>query len=52
MSCYSHLVRNSGTLKVLNPAPEVKKLLDMTGLSMLIPAFRDEQEAIESFRGN
>jgi anti-anti-sigma factor len=52
MSCYSHLVRNSGTLKVLNPAPEVKKLLDMTGLSMLIPAFRDEQEAVESFRGN
>src|ERR1700758_473643 len=25
MSCYSHLVRNHGTLKVLNPAPEVMK---------------------------
>jgi anti-anti-sigma factor len=52
MSCYSHLVRNSGTLKVLNPAPEVMKLLDMTGISSLIPAFRDEKEAIESFRAD
>jgi anti-sigma B factor antagonist len=49
MSCYSHLVRNHGTLKVLNPAPEVMKLLDMTGISTLIPAFHDEQEAVRSF---
>jgi len=52
MSCYSHLVRNRGSLKVLNPVPEVQKLLDMTGLSSLIPAFADEQDAIASFRGN
>lgn len=50
MSCYSHLVKNRGALKVLNPVPEVRKLLDMTGLSTLIPAFHDEQEAISSFR--
>ena len=50
MSCYSHLLRNHGALKVLNPAPEIKKLLDMTGLSTLIPAFHDEQEALGSFR--
>ena len=49
MSCYSHLVRNQGTLKVLNPGPEIKKLLDMTGISTLIPAFEDEQEALGSF---
>lgn len=49
MSCYSHLVRNQGTLKVLNPGPEIKKLLDMTGISTLIPAFEDEQEALRSF---
>ena len=49
MSCYSHLVRNRGTLKVLNPVPEVMKLLDMTGISTLIPAFHDEQEAVRSF---
>jgi anti-anti-sigma factor len=50
MSCYSHLVKNRGTLKVLNPVPEVRKLLDMTGISMLIPAFHDEDEAVSSFQ--
>jgi anti-anti-sigma factor len=49
MSCYTHLVRNQGTLKVLNARPDVKKLLDMTGISSLIPAFNDEQEAVRSF---
>jgi anti-anti-sigma factor len=50
MSCYSHLVKNRGALKVLNPKPEVKKLLDMTGISKLIPLYQDEQEAVSSFR--
>src|SRR5579863_3765019 len=50
MSCYSHLVKNRGALKVLNPAPEIKKLLDMTGISTLIPTFHDEQEAVSSFK--
>lgn len=50
MSCYSHLVKNRGALKVINAAPEIKKLLDMTGISTLIPTFVDEQEAVESFR--
>ena len=49
MSCYSHLVRNQGSLKVVNAAPEIRKLLDMTGLSTLIPAFSDESEAVRSF---
>lgn len=49
MSCYSHLVRNRGELKVLNPAPEVKKLLEMTGISTLIPAFNTVQDALRSF---
>jgi anti-sigma B factor antagonist len=50
MSCYSHLVKNRGALKMMNPAPEIKKLLDMTGLSTLIPTFHDEKEAVGSFR--
>jgi len=50
MSCYSHLVRNRGALKILNPTPEIRKLLDMTGISTLIPAFEDEHEAVRSFR--
>ncbi|HXE64129.1 MAG TPA: STAS domain-containing protein [Bryobacteraceae bacterium] len=49
MSCYSHLVKNRGALKMMNPAPEIKKLLDMTGLSTLIPTFHDEKEAVSSF---
>ena len=49
MSCYSHLVRNHGALKVLNATPEVKKILDMTGISSLIPSFSDESEAVRSF---
>ena len=50
MSCYSHLVRNKGTLKIVNPRPEIRKLLDMTGISTLIPAYSDEQEALRSFK--
>jgi len=49
MSCYSHLVKNRGAMKILNPAPEIMKLLDMTGISTLIHAFQDEQEAVSSF---
>jgi len=49
MSCYSHLVRKRGSLKVVNATPEVRKILDMTGISSLIPAFSDEQEALKSF---
>jgi anti-sigma B factor antagonist len=50
MSCYSHLVRNQGSLKVVNAAPEIRNLLDMTGISTLIPAFSSEQEAVKSFK--
>src|SRR5271165_4400848 len=49
MSCYSHLVRNRGSLKIVNATPDVRKVLDMTGISTLIPAFSDEQEAVRSF---
>lgn len=49
MSCYSHLVRNHGSMKIVNVTPEVKKVMDMTGISTLIPSFSDEQEAVKSF---
>ena len=49
MSCYSHLVRNQGALKVVNARPEVKKVLDMTGISSLIESFSDERDAVRSF---
>jgi anti-anti-sigma factor len=50
MSCYSHLIKNRGALKVVNPKPEIRKMLDMTGLSTIIPTFYDEQEAVSSFQ--
>ena len=49
MSCYSHLVRNRGALKIINPAPHVQKVLEMTGLSTLIPTFHSEEDALSSF---
>jgi anti-sigma B factor antagonist len=49
MSCYSHLVRNQGALKIINPAPQIQNVLDMTGLSSLIPTFHSEEDALSSF---
>ncbi len=50
MSCYSHLVRNQGGLKIVNATPEIRNLMEMTGISSLIGAYNDEQEAVQSFR--
>jgi anti-anti-sigma factor len=49
MGCYSHLVRNAGEMKIINARPEIRKLLDMTGISMLLPHYNDEQHARLSF---
>ena len=49
MSCYSHRFTTRGRSKVVNATPEVRKLLDMTGISTLIAAFSDEKEAVQSF---
>ena len=49
MGCYSHLVRNAGSMKIVNARPEVRKLLDMTGISMLLPNYSDEQDAVRDF---
>src|SRR5580704_420512 len=49
MGCYTHLVRNAGTMKIVNARPEVRRLLDMTGISMLLPHYHDEQDAVRSF---
>lgn len=49
MGCYSHLVRNAGSMKIVNARPEVRKLLEMTGISLLLPNYADEQDAVRSF---
>ena len=51
MGCYSHLVRNAGSMKIVNAQPEICRLLDMTGISMLLPNFSNEQDAVSSFSG-
>lgn len=52
MGCYSHLVRNAGAMKIVNARPEVRKVLDMTGISMLLPNYLNEQDAVNSFQEN
>ena len=49
MGCYTHLVRNAGSMKIVNARPEVRRLLDMTGISILLPHYQDEQDAVRSF---
>jgi len=49
MGCYSHLVRNAGAMKIVNARAEVRKVLDVTGISMLLPNYVDEQDAVRSF---
>lgn len=50
MSCYAHAVRNSGVLKLLNPNSQVKRVLSMTHIDAVLPAFEDENAALRSFR--
>ena len=50
MSCYSHAVRNSGMLKLLNPNSQVKKVLSMTHIDSVVPTFEDEGAALASFQ--
>lgn len=49
MGCYSHLVRNAGNMKIVNARPEIRRILDMTGISMLLPNYSDEKDAVRSF---
>jgi anti-sigma B factor antagonist len=49
MGCYSHLMRNAGAMKIVNARPEICKILEMTGISMLLPNYSDEQDAVRSF---
>ena len=49
MGCYSHLVRNAGGMKIVNARPEIRRLLDMTGISALLPHYSDERDAMRSF---
>jgi anti-sigma B factor antagonist len=49
MQCYTHAIRNAGVLKLLNPAPQVKKVLSLTRIDSVVATFEDEATAVESF---
>jgi len=49
MSHYSHVVKNQGTLKLLNPNREVERLLHLTKIDSVLEMYHDEQQALESF---
>ena len=49
MSHYSHVVRNQGMLKLLNPSAEVQTLLRLTRIDSVLETYHDERQALESF---
>lgn len=42
--------QNNGKLVLLNPHPDVKRVLDITKMSKKIDIFSEEKKAIESFK--
>jgi anti-anti-sigma factor len=49
MRCYTHTIRKSGMLKLLQPAPQVKKVLSITKMDSVIAVFEEETAALHSF---
>jgi len=49
MNCYTHAIKNSGALKLLNPDAPVKKVLSVTKIDSILQSFDDESAAIASF---
>ena len=46
---YSHVVKNQGTLKLLNPNAEVETLLRLTRIDSVLETYHDERQALASF---
>jgi anti-anti-sigma factor len=49
IECYSHLIRNRGALKLLNPSPQIRRALSMAKIESVIEAYMDEDEAVRAF---
>src|ERR1700722_5615731 len=49
MSCYCHAIKNAGALKLLNPEPRVRQVLNIARIDELLETFEDEAAAIDSF---
>ncbi|HZS70365.1 MAG TPA: STAS domain-containing protein [Candidatus Acidoferrum sp.] len=50
MSCYSHVVRNRGSLKLLNPSANVENMLAITRINSVLETYSDLPEAVHSFQ--
>lgn len=46
---FSHTARVGGVLKLLNPSPRVRDILEITKLARWYEIFDDEAKAVESF---
>jgi len=49
ISHYSHMVKNQGMLKLLNPNPQVQTLLRLTRIDSVLETYHDERQALASF---
>jgi anti-sigma B factor antagonist len=49
MSCYSHVMRNNGSLKLLKPSQSVQQVLQITHMDSVLEAYDDPAKALESF---
>jgi len=49
IACYSHVVKNQGTVKLLNPTAKVQTLLRLTRIDSVLETYYDERQALESF---
>ena len=49
ISHYSHVAKNQGTLKLLNPNPQVQTLLKLTRIDSVLETYHDEGQALASF---
>jgi len=46
---HTHLAREAGALKVVNPSPTVSKLLRATRIDLVLDTYDDESSALRSF---
>ena len=49
ISHYSHMVKNQGMLKLLNPNAQVQMLLKLTRIDSVLETYHDERQALASF---
>lgn len=48
---YRKLAEGGGKLAILKPQPQVRRVLDIAGLSRLTPYYRNEKEALNELQG-